>query len=750
MKNLISILTLLIYFNYSFAQHENECAKKRINTLHNNYTQRVQYYQYESMNKYDVKYLKLDITAETGSNYILGSALIKSLVKQSLDTFITELRSNMIVDSILINGIRKLYNQSNDHIFVPLSPAVNSGSTITTLIYYHGTSNSYGVYSGTTSNGLNYVATVSESYQAREWFPCKQILTDKIDSADIWVTTSNVNKVGSNGVLQGIDALPNSKARYRWKTNYSMNYYMPSIAVGNYMEYLNYAKPDAIAPDSILIQHYFVNDSAYFNSIRTVLDMTPAFIEKQSELYGLYPFSNEKYGHSMATIGGGMEHQTMTTLTNFGSAVIAHELGHQWFGDNVTCARWNDIWLNEGFASYSEYLMIEKLPALFPLNNPASYMQYFHSSAMSAANGSVYVPDASVYDENRIFNGRLSYDKGAAIIHNLRFEMQNDNLFFATLKNYQTAFKDSVATAEDFRHVAENTCGRSFTDFFNQWYYGEGYPTINITYSKPNADTILLLVNETTSAPTVTSFFKGLLELKINSLQGDTTVLVNLLANNQVFKFAFNKTPNNITIDPNNWVLNQPGTITNGIILPVKLLSFKGYADNNCMVHLQWKTTNEMNVIKYELEFSNDGLYYTRIASISPTFLINNSYNYDYEKFNSKPAYFRIKMIAQNGNYIYSSFIIINSICKPNYTLEIGPNPVVDQLNITLQLAEKEEITIRIINSIGQTMTKMEKSLDKGFNTWTISNLNKLAAGTYLLQLETNSGITLNRKFIKK
>ncbi|MEI8053086.1 MAG: M1 family aminopeptidase, partial [Bacteroidota bacterium] len=624
------------------------------------------------------------------------------------------------------------------------------GSTITTLIYYHGTSNSYGVYSGTTSSGLNYVATVSESYQAREWFPCKQILTDKIDSADIWVTTSNVNKVGSNGVLQGIDALPNSKVRYRWKTIYPMNYYMPSIAVGNYMEYLNYAKPAAIAPDSILIQHYFVNDSAYFNSIRTILDMTPAFIEKQSELYGLYPFSNEKYGHSMATIGGGMEHQTMTTLTNFGSALIAHELGHQWFGDNVTCARWNDIWLNEGFASYSEYLMIEKLPALFPSNNPASYMQYFHSSAMSAANGSVYVPDASVYDESRIFSGRLSYDKGAAIIHNLRFEMQNDNLFFATLKNYQTAFKDSVATAEDFRQVAENTCGRSFTDFFNQWYYGEGYPTINITYFKPNADTILLLVNETTSAPTVTPFFKGLLELKINSLQGDTTVLVNLLANNQVFKFAFNKTPNNITIDPNNWVLNQTGTITNGIIPPVKLLSFKGYADNNCMVHLQWKTTNEINVIKYELEFSNDGLNYTRIASISPTFLINNIYNYDYEKFNSKPAYFRIKMIAQNGNYIYSSFIIINSICKPNYTLEIGPNPVVDQLNITLQLAEKEEITIRIINSIGQTMTKMEKSLDKGFNNWTISNLNKLAAGTYLLQLETNSGITLNRKFIKK
>jgi hypothetical protein len=107
-------------------------------------------------------------------------------------------------------------------------------------------------------------------------------------------------------------------------------------------------------------------------------------------------------------------------------------------------------------------------------------------------------------------------------------------------------------------------------------------------------------------------------------------------------------------------------------------------------------------------------------------------------------------MIEPNGNFIYSSNIIVNSVCKANYTLEIIPNPVVNELNITLQLAEKEEITIRIINSIGQTVTKMKKSLDKGFNNWTIYDLNKFAAGTYLLQLETNSGSTLNKMFIKK
>ena len=135
-------------------------------------------------------------------------------------------------------------------------------------------------------------------------------------------------------------------------------------------------------------------------------------------------------------------------------------------------------------------------------------MQSVHNSVMSSPTGSVYVPLASTYDENRIFSSRLSYNKGSAIIHNLRFEMQDDNVFFQTLRNFQQQFKDSVATADDFKQVAETTSGKNFTDFFNQWYYGEGYPTFNITYLKQQSDSVTLIINETTSAPSVTPFFK--------------------------------------------------------------------------------------------------------------------------------------------------------------------------------------------------------------------------------------------------
>jgi hypothetical protein len=338
------------------------------------------------------------------------------------------------------------------------------------------------------------------------------------------------------------------------------------------MEYINYAKPAAMAPDSIPILHYIVNNPTFFNSNKANLDKTPPFVERQSDLFGLYPFKNEKYGHAHANIGGGMEHQTMSTMASFGLGIIAHELGHMWFGDNVTCATWNHIWLNEGFASYIEYLMIEHFPLFYSPTTPAIHMLGVHSSVLSQPGGSVFVPDASIYDENRIFSSRLSYNKGSAIIHTLRFEMQNDNLFFQTLRNYQQIYKDSVATANDFKSVAEATSGKNFTDFFNQWYYGEGYPTFNVDVSK-QGDSIVLFVNQTVSAPAITPFFKGLYEFRINTAQGDTTVIVNQTVNNQFFKFRSNRTPTGVVVDPNNWVLNNVGSITTGVNDPVNVSS---------------------------------------------------------------------------------------------------------------------------------------------------------------------------------
>lgn len=573
MKNLALLSLLCLLWRVAATQPEPDrpvaCYEKEHRPFQPAPSQRVEYFQYPSMNKYDVRYLKLDISVLPNNRNISGSCLTRAIVTAPLDSFICELRAGITVDSVFINNVKTAtFSQGNDHVFVRINPTLPAGTTINAQFFYHGLTSALGVYAGTiTSNGLQYTATLSESYQAREWFPVKQQLKDKIDSADIWLTTDAAYLAGSNGLLVNTVDLPGGKKQYQWKTRYKMNYYMPSFSVGNYLDYRNYAKPAAIAPDSILVQHYIVNNSAYLNSIKANLDKTPAFIEKLSDLYGIYPWYKEKYGHCYANIGGGMEHQTMSTMSTFDPTIIAHELGHQWFGDEVTCATWNHIWVNEGFAAYTEYLMIEQLPALFPGYTPAAYMNSIHNNVMSQPNGSVFVPETSVFDENRIFSSRLTYDKGSVIIHTLRFEMQDDAKFFQTLRTYLQQFKDSVATADDFRQVAESVCGRSFADFFNQWYYGEGYPTFNVDYSR-QGDSLALYINQIVSAPSVTPFFKGLYEFTIKTNQGDTTVKINLTANNQLFKFRSNRIPTGVVVDPNNWVLNKTGSITTPVTDP--------------------------------------------------------------------------------------------------------------------------------------------------------------------------------------
>ncbi len=568
MRKSLLFPTLILFQFTAFAQtNPNDllgCRERCGFASSANVQQRIQFYQSPSMNKYDVHYLKLDIAAEANNRFISGTAMYSVTTVATLDTFVMELRNNMTVDSVFINNVKLPFTRQSDHVLVKLTPAISAGTEVNVLYYYRGTASSFGVFAGQmASNGLVFTASLSESYQAREWFPAKQLLYDKIDSADIWITTSSTNKAGSNGLLKAVVDLPNNKKQYQWSTRYPMAYYLPSFSVGNYMEYTNVASPAAMAPATIPILHYVVDNSSYFNANKTNIDKTPAFLEKMSELFGLYPFKDEKYGHAHANIGGGMEHQTMSTMSGFSTMLIVHELAHQWFGNSVTCASWHHIWLNEGFASYAEYLMAEHLPGLVG-TTPATYMQSIHNDVLVANNGSVYVPDIAIFDENRIFSGRFSYNKGSAILHTLRFEMQDDAKFYQTLRTYLQQYKDDVATADNFKAVAEAVCGRSFSDFFDQWYYGQGYPTFNVDCSKIG-DSLVLSVNHTGSAPFITPTFKGLYEFKIHSGLEDTTVLVNITANNQQFKFRSNRTPTGVTVDPNNWVLNKTGSITTGV-----------------------------------------------------------------------------------------------------------------------------------------------------------------------------------------
>jgi aminopeptidase N len=567
MKKFVFILAFMLIGGMLSAQFvkqsgtDNKCRYMPKNLTYTHENKSI----YSLTNNYDVKFYGLDIALERTSTHISGVVTINAKVTTaSLDSFIFDLYSGLIIDSVKINNTNRTVTRTSDVASALVSPALPSGSNFSAVIYYHGNPPSGGFFTGIShgtspSWGNEVVWTLSEPFNAYQWWPCKQDLTDKADSSWVFITTDSTNKAGSNGILTNVVTV-GSKKRYEWKSHHMIDYYLISATVAKYVDYTIYAHP-AGTTDSVRIQNYVYDNAGCLPYFKNIIDTTADFIEVYSNLFGLYPFIDEKYGHCMGPIGGGMEHQTMTTLSSFSFDLICHELGHQWFGDHVTCATWSDIWVNEGFATYCEYLAYENLGTHADL---VSWLSQNHSSVMSAVDGSVYVPPALTNDENRIFDSRLSYDKGGAIIHMIRFEMQNDTNFFNTLKDYQTDFGDSVATGLDFKAEAASHSGLNFTDFFNEWYFGEGYPTYHIVWNQVG-DTVTFTSTQTVSDAAVTPLFKMLMEYRLHYATGDTLIRVYQNANTNIFKIHTNRTITGFFVDPNDWVVDGTPTITVGI-----------------------------------------------------------------------------------------------------------------------------------------------------------------------------------------
>ncbi len=518
---------------------------------------------------YDVKYLRLDLSLDNSSTALKGSATTKALTTTAMNEYAFELIGDYTIDSLKIDGVLRPVTLTGYVRKVVLPVAIPAGTLFTAQVYYHGTVTNSGGFFDTgirkeTSPSWNadVTYTLSEPYAAKDWWPCKQSLQDKIDSADILLTVPSTLKAGSNGVLKAVVPVAGGKSRYEWKCSNPIDYYLVSLAVAPYVDYSYYTRFTGTT-DSVLVQNYVYNNPLTLPQFKAVIDSTGPMINFFSSLYGRYPFWKEKYGHCMAPLSGGMEHQTMTTLGYFEPSLVAHELGHQWFGDHVTCGTWADIWLNEGFASYSEYLYQryrDGLPAA------AATMATLHNRVMAEPDGSVYCTDTT--DENRIFDSRLTYDKGSAVVHMLRFIADDDTRFFNLLRTYQVQFANGTANTEQFKAFAATAYGRNLDTFFNQWIYGEGYPTYSAAWNQVG-DQVIVRLSQSTSMPSSVGFFVMPLEIRLSAASGDTVVKVYNNLATQTFSFTWGRTLTGMAIDPNNWVLNRVGIIARDNTLAV-------------------------------------------------------------------------------------------------------------------------------------------------------------------------------------
>ncbi len=512
---------------------------------------------YPGDTKIDITYYKLNLRIDIDSGFVDGITTIDFIfTSDNASSFFLDLSDNLNVDSIKSGNDKLGFIHSDSRIKINLPEIKMIGETFSVSIFYNGYPSGTGFGSFYIREDKNAMWTLSEPYGAIDWFPCKDTPADKADSSDVWVTIRDDLYVVSNGILESDTDNGNGTRTFKWKSRYPIAHYLISLAAGQYQLYTDHFKYSET--DSMAVIHYLYPES-YNSNTFDELDKTINMLHIFSELYGIYPFIQEKYGHAQFGWNGGMEHQTVTSMGSFEEWIVAHELAHQWFGDKITCRDWQSIWLNEGFATYSEALYFE-----------TKYGKDLYKSEIAAdmenakyAVGTLYVQNISSISE--IFDNNRSYSKGSVVLHMLR-NVVGDSVFFRILKTYleEPELKYNTAVTEDFQAVCERISGMNLDYFFNQWIYGENCPAYSaeMFFEQTENSNYIVTVNLNQSINSNPQFFTMPVDLKFETETGDTVFTVFNNQQNQSFSFTLNSRPVGLLIDPENNILKSEAIVS--------------------------------------------------------------------------------------------------------------------------------------------------------------------------------------------
>ncbi|MGZ3862761.1 MAG: M1 family aminopeptidase [Bacteroidia bacterium] len=491
---------------------------------------------------YDVKYYRCNWNIDPAVDAISGSVTMNfvSLIAQSYLEM--DLSVSLFADSVIYHNTRIPFIQiTGDILQITFPSAMSAGALDSLTVFYHGIppSSGLGAFAQNSHNGVPIIWTLSEPYGSSDWWPCKNTLTDKADSIDVYLNIPQGNKGASNGLLKQI--IPNSANNiYHWKHRYPIAAYLVCLAVTNYSEFTDTAR---LQSGNVPVLYYiYPEDSVPAHATDSLLLDAMHFYDS---LFVPYPFAAEKYGHAQFSWGGGQEHQTMTFVGGYNIGLLAHELAHHWFGDKVTCGSWSDIWLNEGFATYCAAICENRL---FGPGSFRAWKEAEVGNITSKADGSVFVTDTT--SVSRIFSGRLSYNKGAYLLHMLRWKL-GDSYFFQALRNYlnDPTVAYSFARTNILKQHLETISGKNLTNFFNQWFYGEGYPSYLTIWSQDKNNRLKIALNQTTSHSSV-PFYEMPVPVRFKGPGGDTVLVFDHTSSGQTFFVDLNFKIDSIAFDP--------------------------------------------------------------------------------------------------------------------------------------------------------------------------------------------------------
>ncbi len=500
--------------------------------------------------EYDMDYYRIELDIDHVLEVLYGRVGIYGTVTvSSLDSVKINLLDTLTVDSVYNEAGNLVFAHLDDHVTVTLDRAYGSGEQFYFTVVYHGTPASSEGFLGldfSSRNGLPLITTLSEPMGARSWWPCNDIPRDKVDSADIIVTVDTSLVVSSNGLVESDIDNEDGTHTVHWKSGYPIAPYLISLGIHPYAVWYDWYP---YSPTDSMPLHFYVYPDHDEYSRQFFDSIVVRMIQELSVRYGQYPFIEEKYGCTHFNWGGAMEHQTNTSTTSssfgYSQPVIVHELGHQWWGDMVTCIDWHHIWINEGFAVYSEALYFEAI-------NGMSYYHTYMNSFEFTGGGSIYIEDTtSIWN---IF-GAIVYDKGGWVLHMLR-HVVGDSLFFESLANYRDQYIWSYASAEDFQGVVEATSGMDLDWFFQEWIYGTYRPNYRYSYmTEPDPgggwNTYIHIRQTQLTDPQV---FTMPIDMQITTGEGSETQVVFNDQRQQNFLLHTDAEPVSLAFDPDRWI----------------------------------------------------------------------------------------------------------------------------------------------------------------------------------------------------
>ena len=553
---LFLLLNLTNLIAQATTEHSSHCRFNGI-TAHTNHPQATESTGTSGTGaNIDVIYHKIywRINPDSAVKYIKGSVQTNfKTIQNNVSTISFDLRNGLMIDSIKFRNAL-LPSTNINHVSNIVS--INLGVTLTNnfidslIIYYQGappavSGAAQGYQRATNAGAGNYITTLSESYEDRDWWPCKHDMQDKVDSLDITVnvpwaspTAADTFWVACNGKM--IDSSINGNSRsFTFKNRYPIATYLVFVSVARFDRYYNSVN---VSGTNVQVVYNLLRGkpAATTTSILTAMDRMNTVLQAYSNKISDYPFKNEKHGYYDGLLGaGGMEHQTfsgMATGSLTSVRTLAHELMHQWFGDNVTFATWNDLWLAEGFANYGEALAAELVPSLGL--NPFTIRNGIKNAALSST-VSAWIPDGNTTTSNLIWNsgyGSAVYSRGCMVVSMLR-AIAGDTKFYQALHNYQTNLAGKSATTDSLKNYFNIILGRDISVFFNDYVGGSGNaavavggrgnPINTINWNSPLANKLVVQVaSQIQSASSNVTYYRGPIVLHVKGILAsqDTTL----------------------------------------------------------------------------------------------------------------------------------------------------------------------------------------------------------------------------------